>query len=116
MNISLIVIASKTGVFDDLLVWINADVALAVADSLKTLSKFVQLTLNNTLRPLCSVIDGKDGKSHKKEKMLVQQVFFTKSAVFSKSKITFANNFGNCFEPGLKETNPENCSEHCNLD
>ena len=67
MNISLIVIASKTGVSDDLLIWINADVALAVADSLKTLSQFVQLTSNNTLRPLCSVIDGKDGKIHKKE-------------------------------------------------
>ena len=112
MNISLIVIASKTGVSDDLLIWINADVALAVADSLKTLSQFVQLTSNNTLRPLCSVIDGKDGKSHKKKKMLVQQVFFYQ---VSTSKITFANNFGNCFEPGLKDTNPENCCEHINL-
>ena len=75
MNISLIIIASITGVFDDLLVWINADIALTVVDSLKTLSKLVQLTSNNTLRRLCSVIDGKNGKNHQKEKMLVQQVF-----------------------------------------
>ena len=80
MNISWIIIASVTGIFDDLLVWINADIALTVVDSLKTLSKLVQLTSNNTLRRLCSVIDGKNGKNHQKEKMLVQQVFFTESA------------------------------------
>ena len=41
----------------------------------------------------------------------MRQVFYQVSI----SKIAFANNFGNCFEPGLKDTNPGKGCKHINL-